>query len=102
MKTISVNLYQFSELSEDAKEKALIDHANFLISQPITCEDDNGNLIEEYQDEYDREYVIESIEANEYYFFQDGEMAHCTTFTGKHERAGETICHFHGKDYKIS
>lgn len=98
MKTIKINLYKFEELSKEAQDRAVVQHKMFLDGQPIECENEDGTMGEEYH-EYEEEEVIDSIEANEYYFFADGVLAHCTTYTGKHERSGETELHFHGKDY---
>ncbi len=97
MKTVTINLYSFDELPANAKERALIDHANFLISVPDINELDE----QEYRDEYDREEVEESIRINEYLFFWDGELASITHYTGKHQKSGITEFHFHGTTQAI-
>lgn len=100
MKTIEINLYSFAELNKEAQEKAIAQHAMFLESQPVECENEAGQMIDEYL-EYSTKEVIESIEANEYLFFSDGVLAHCTTYTGKHPRSGQTEFHFHGKNFIV-
>lgn len=47
------------------------------------------------------EAIKETIEANEYFFFADGELANCTTYTGQHEKAGTTELNFHGEIYEL-
>lgn len=97
MKTATINLYEFAELSEEAKQKAISDHANFLLSEGQEYENEAGELVTEYPEELEDAYIIESIEANEYMFFHDGEMAHCVTYVGKHPKAGQTELNFHGE-----
>ena len=53
MRTIQVNLYQFDELNEDAKEKALewareIDHTEFWFNEELKqfCESEWGNTVD--------------------------------------------------------
>lgn len=101
MKTIEIKLYSFSELDKEAQEKALIAHANFLISTPVSVKNEDGELEDEYQDEYSREDVIESITVNDYLFYNDGEMASVTHYTGNHDRAGQTEFHFHGQNFLL-
>lgn len=91
MKQVTISLYSFNELSEEAQEKAIIEHANFLVT---TAEDED-------EFEYSREDVIDNILVNEYIFFQDGTLAHCTTYTGKHQKAGTTEFHFKGITYTL-
>lgn len=90
MTQVTINLYSFSELSKEAQQKAMESHAEFLITT-----DENAN-------DYTENDVIENIEANEYVFFQDGRLAHCTTYTGKHPKSGTTEFHFHGTTYDIT
>lgn len=90
MKQITINLYSFSELADESKEKAIEDHAEFL------------NNLPESRDQYSREETIDSIEANDYLFFDDGIIANCTSYTGEHEKNGKTEFHFHGSTIDIS
>lgn len=112
---VEISLYKLNELSEAAKERAIEEHRSFLLE--IMCPDDFISGDEEYdteeqlQETYDREYdyvlmndepVIESIEANDYYFFSDGELADCTTYCGSHPKAGTTELKFMGNIYQVA
>ncbi len=98
--TIQILLYYFSELEEQPKEIALRDHNNFLIIQGIEIENEKGEMqnIDYYPTESE---VTESIEANEYLFFENGELADCTSFVGNHPRAGKTVLNYRGSEYEI-
>lgn len=112
MKTATINLYSFDELTDKAKEKALYDHRYFLL-EIMTPEDfisgcEEYDTPEELQKTYEAEYdyylmndepIQESIEANEYLFYYDGTLAHCTTYTGKHPDAGKTDLRLYGETY---
>jgi allophanate hydrolase subunit 1 len=100
MKTVKINLYSFHELNEKAKEEAIFNHKCFLDSLPVDYENEAGELIEEYI-EHEEEEVIENIEANEYIFFFDGSLTSCTTYTGKHEKAGITELKFKNQIYTL-
>jgi len=82
MKTVTINLYSFNELSEQAKEKAIYEHETFLLSIGQECENEHGEMEAIFTDSIERSEVIESIEANEYYFFADGDLAQVCTYTG--------------------
>lgn len=88
MKQVIINLYSFSELSKEGQRKAIDEHQEFLAGLSLA---ENEN----YADRSDEE-ITEDIEANEYLFFQDGSLAHCTTYTGKHQKSGITEFHFKG------
>jgi len=94
MKTIQIEikLYSYNELSEKGKEKAFNEHENFL------REYDN---MDEWTQKDIKDYVEESININEYLFFESGDMAHVVHFTGKHEKAGKIEFYFQGKTYLI-
>jgi mRNA-degrading endonuclease HigB of HigAB toxin-antitoxin module len=111
---ITIKLYSFSELSEKAKRKAIEAHREFELS--VMEPDDFISGIAEYdtpeelQKTYEAQYnyylmndepIIENIEANDYLFFEDGELAHTITYCGKHPLAGETHLIFNGADYII-
>jgi hypothetical protein len=96
MRTATINLYQLQELQSVAKERAVAEHGNFLDSVPIEFEDENGKLLREYH-EHTKAEIIESIEANEYYFFADGELAPVTRYCGNHPKAGQNELKFHGQ-----
>lgn len=93
MTQVLINLYSFSELSKEGQMKAINDRRDFM---ETFSEWENEN--ESFADEY----VQESIEMNEYIFFQDGTLAHCTTYTDKHPKTGTTEFHFHGHTYDIT
>ena len=89
MKKVTINLYEFEELNPKARQKAIEEHAEFLMT---TIED--GETVEE-------EEVIESITINNYLFFEDGEMAYIIEYTGKHEKAGAIEFKLFGSVYTI-
>lgn len=89
MKIVTINLFNFDELNQKAKEKAITDHAEFLLE------------VDGEEKERTREEVIENIIINEYWFFEDGELAHVTRYTGKHPEAGKEIFHFHGRIFEL-
>jgi hypothetical protein len=97
---ITIKLYSFSELSEKAKRKAIEAHREFELS--IIELNNFKNGIAEY-DYYARndEPIIENIEANEYLFFENGELAHIVRYCGAHPLSGETHFIFNGADYII-
>lgn len=87
MKTISINIYSLDELNEKARNRAIEEHRKFLLS--IMCPEDfisgcpEYDTPEELEKAYNSEYeyylkndepIIESIEANEYMFFSNGEI----------------------------
>ncbi len=91
MKTKTINLYQFSELSDEAKEKAIYDHIEFEISE-IGCRytDEELNPYWKYAKEmeeqktpwflheliYEKEKqsIIETIKINQYDFDKEGNL----------------------------
>lgn len=100
MKQVTINLYSFNELSIEAKIRAIDEHGQFLDSLPVEHENEDGEMVSEYMEHSENE-IIESIIANEYVFFEDGEPANCVTYTGKHPKAGATEFNFKGSIYKI-
>lgn len=87
--TITINLYSFDELSETAKQYAINEHRDFLLStmskDDFISGDEEYDTPEKLQEQYDSEYeyysnndepIIESIEINEYLFHKDGQLAH--------------------------
>ncbi len=106
MKTVNVNainIYQFDELSDNGKIRAINEHTNFLLS--VYSDDDYDESFNmtyaEYENTLRDEDIIESIEANEYYFYKDGELTQCVSYFGKHPRAGETILTHDGVEYVL-
>lgn len=102
MKQVTINLYSFSELSKDAQQKAINEHKDFLLSIGEEFENEDGEMVTEYPEDYEDSYVIENIEVNEYVYFEDGKLASCTTYTGKHPKSGISELNFHGRIYDIT
>jgi hypothetical protein len=111
---ITIKLYSFSELNEKAKRRAIEEHREFLLSimspndfiTGISEYDTPEELQKIYKAEYDYylmndEPIIENINANDYLFFENGELAHTITYCGNHPLAGETHFIFNGMDYLI-
>ena len=94
MKTFNniINLFEFSELSEEAQTKAIYSHYNFLNSQGIECENEAGQLVKEEYKPTPNE-VIENIEVNEYLFYKSGVLAHTVKYVIGYdgEKAGKTF-----------
>ena len=86
---IEIELFSYDELTGSAKTKALTQHWEFMDSIEEEYEDSNGEMVKEFVN-HKRIEVEESIRINKYLFFKDGKMAHCVTYTGKHEKAGTT------------
>jgi hypothetical protein len=105
-----IKLYEYDELGKEGKEKAFNDHKYFLECNPeeYETEDEQGNIIkkydnmEEWTDEEIKDYVEDSININEYLFFESGKMAHITHFTGDHEKTGTTEFYFNGQTYILN
>ncbi len=111
---ITIKLYPFSELSEKAKRKAIEDYREFELSimRPenfitgIAEYDTPEELQKVYEAQYDYyamndEPIIEIIEANDYLFFENGELAHTIRYCGAHPLSGETHFIFSGVGYLI-
>lgn len=93
---IEIELYEYDELNEKAKEKAFEEHQDFL-SEIV---EDWKNILLLNGEEF-KSYIDDSIKANAYLFFENGEMANTTTYTDNHEKAGTRELNFHGVFYKI-
>ena len=101
MKKATINLYSFTELNEDAKQKAIIEHADFMESVGNEYEEENGEMKTDYTRPTDEE-TVENIEANDYIYFNDGSLTSCVTYVGKHEKAGITELKFYNEIYTVS
>jgi len=101
MKTVKINLYSFDELSESAKETAIYEHIEFMDSLPEEYENEAGELVSEYVSHTEEE-AKDSIKANDYFFFPDGNLAYCVTYCGVHPKSGTTEFNFHGEVYQIN
>lgn len=100
MKTLKINLYLFAELNDDAKERAIQEHMNFLDTTPEPFENEDGKMVSEYV-EHSISETIESIEMNEYHFYFDGEMANYTRYVGNHPLAGTAEVVIHGETFRF-
>ena len=106
---IKIKLYAYNELKEDAQNKAFDEHLNFLSGLPYEyeTEDENGKTIEKidnilnWENDQIKEYVEDSININEYMFFENGEIANITHYTGQHEKTGKTEFKFLNKVYEV-
>lgn len=100
MKTVSINLYEFSELSETAREKALMDQRDFELStfEPSDYDDSFEMTYEKFEEELTDDDLIKTINANEYLYFFNGEMASICTYTGG-PKIGTTEFKFNGETY---
>lgn len=98
MKTVSINLYSFSELNDAAKNRAIDEHRDFMQSLPDQYLDEHGELVVEYT-EYTKAEVIYSIEANEFLFFADGTLADTVQHVDKHPKVGTSELTFYGEIY---
>ena len=80
---ITIDLYEFDELSKDAQDKAVSEHWEFII-------DEHDGIM-------DFEEVAQNIRVNEYYFYKDGELTH----TVKYNNPGKEFFIFQDKEYLI-
>jgi len=97
---IEIKLYQFNELSDEAKSYAIEEHYSFLHNLGMEVELADGRMAtEEYRPSTNE--VIENIEINEYYFYESGELAETVKYTGKHPLSGKTFYIFQGNEIEI-
>ena len=94
MMNLNFPIYSFDELSEKAKEHAIQEHRETILSEMSVsdfegCGDPELDTPESmYEDEYnyilfEDEGVIDSIRANEYWFFQSGKPAYSFSYYAK-------------------
>lgn len=101
MKSIqtTINLYSFSELTGKSRQRAIEEHRCFLLDvtsiKHFEYEEDFYSTLEFYENE--DEGIIESIEINDYMFFEDGELASVTHYT----KTGITEFTFKGQVYVL-
>ena len=109
MLEIKIHLYDFHELSDTAKAKAIEEHRQFLLNELwgeyVTLSNHGDENDEEYDAQYayiqnHDEYVIENIEANEYRYFADGSLCWCCTYVAGPNK-GLTEVKIHGETYFI-
>ena len=100
MLQVTINLYSFSELEGAAREKAILEHGQFLDSFPIDYENEQGEMVNEYV-EYTEAEIIENIEANEYTYYKDGSIARLISYCGAHEKSGKVELSLFGETYSL-
>ena len=115
--TETIHLYTLDELNEEARDSAIEEHRHFLLETMTPDDfisgvpeyDTPDQLQEAYNSEYDYyltedEPIIESIECNEYMFFEDGCIAPVVTYCNGHPtHSGETwLMNYHGKNHRIA
>ena len=96
MKTLEIKLYSFEELSQESKEKAINEAIEFLNSEPIEIENENGEIVYEYF-EHDESQAEQFIDVNDYLFFKNGTLAHTVTYCGNHPKKGQSEFFLHGE-----
>ena len=101
MRTATINLYNINELSKDAKDFAVGEHKDFLMS--VYSDSDFDECFKMTRSKYEKsltkKYIIEDILDNDYLFFRDGTLAYITHYCGKHEKAGITEFKFKNEVY---
>lgn len=110
---IPMTLYSLDELSEDARQTAIEEHRRFLLDimrpEDFISGDPEYDTPEQLQEAYESEFdyysysddpIVESIEANEYLFFESGELAHAVEYTGGSKR-GQIWFKYQGRDIRI-
>ena len=117
MQTIKINeevvIYQFKELCLSAREKAIEEHRQFLLEvmdkEDFISGEEEHDTEEELQKVYESEFeyyeendepIIESIEMNDYYFYENGKIANVTS-AYKDGEIVENILKHNGKEYKF-
>ena len=104
MQKVEINLYSFNELSKDARDFAIDKHRDFLLSIYDDSDfDESFNMnYSKYEKSLTEEYIIEEIEANEYLFFFNGELADIIHYCGKHPKTGLTELKQFGEIYTLN
>lgn len=91
---VEIQILSFDELSQQAKEKAVLEHLSFLSS-----------IQDPYQGEFyeiDDQDVIDSIRLNKYLFYSDGSLADVIHYKGRQQRSGKIILTHDNKEYDIT
>ena len=117
MKTVSINfnLYELHELEEGARWNAIESHRRFLLDVMRPEDFISGypeyDNPEQLQEAYDSEYayyencddpIIESIESNEYLFFEDGKLAPIVHYVGGTKNGQSFFKTRSGKEFRIA
>ena len=96
MKTLEIKLYNFEELTKEAKQKAIEQAIEFLDSEPIEYENENGEIVYEYF-KHNESQAEQFIDVNDYLFFKNGTLAHTVTYCGNHTKTGQSEFFLHGE-----
>ena len=109
---VVIKLFSLDELSDTARSKAIEDHREFMLSiihpNDFISGDEEHDTPEELSKaceaecdyySFEDDPIIESIEANEYLFFESGDLASTIHYSGHHPLAGEAHLVFHGEHY---
>lgn len=97
---VKVKLFKYDDLNQEAKNRAFEEYKESLWNQGQEYETDEGEIKTDYS-EPDKETVEDTIRINEHWFFESGEMADTTTYTGKHEKPGITELKLFDKVYQL-
>jgi hypothetical protein len=97
---ISITGFEFADLKGKAREKALQDHYEFMSS--VNEEENSQGELVPADLEYDEEYTIENILANEYLFDLNGEILPVTSYCGKHPLSGQHSIKIFGEEKMCS
>jgi hypothetical protein len=57
--------------------------------------------IDEWKEIDRKEYVEDTIRANDYLFYKNGNMAHVVHYTGKHPKSGKTELKIEGETFEV-
>lgn len=103
MKLVTIELFSINELAKECKNKAIQDHKIFMLdTYDNDMFDESFNMTKsKYAKSLTKSEIIEDIEANEYLYFSNGELAPTIQYCGKHIRAGEHVFNFKDKEYLI-
>ena len=99
---LEINLYDFDELSDNAKRKAINEHRQFLIE---TEQPSDYYTFGEYEEQMayiatNDEYIIENIKCNDYLFYADGNLCwSCQYVAGP--KKGITEINIHGELFTL-
>lgn len=97
---IPITLYKFDELSSKSKSRA-IEYFRCLLLEDVMdnwrfeSEEDRANSYDDIL--CNDEFIIDYIVDNDYYFFDNGKLAHTTYYT----KTGREDFHFMNKAYCI-
>ena len=81
MKKVTIDLFSLDELDMDAKSIAINEHKEFLLSIfDASYYEGENYTYSQYNKDLKKKDIIESIEANNYLFFNSGKMAHCLQY----------------------